>query len=76
MGDSTRARENNFTLNGSKELGVEISFPALVRICVAENDRRLAQYDQRLLRPRLVPAAMRFLLRFTEKPRDPESTLA
>jgi hypothetical protein len=70
MGDSTQAQENNFTLNGSKELGVEISFPDLVRICLAENDRRLAPYDKRLIRPRLVPAAMRFILRFARKPRD------
>jgi hypothetical protein len=56
-------------LNGSKELGVEISFPDLARICLAENDRRLAPYDQRLRRPRMVPAVMRFLLRFAGKPR-------
>ncbi len=64
MGDSTKAQENNFTLNGSKELGVEISFAGLARICLAENDRRLGVYDARLLRPRFVPAAMRLALRF------------
>ena len=69
MGDNTRAQENNFTLNGSKELGVEISFPELARICLAENDRRLAPYDPRLLRPRLVPAMIRLVLRFAGKQR-------
>jgi hypothetical protein len=69
MGDSSQGRENNFTLNGSKELGVEISFPDLARLCLAENDRRLAPYDQRLLRPRFVPAVMRFILRFAPKPK-------
>ncbi len=63
MGDNSRARENNFTLNGSKELGVEVSFAQLARICLAENDRRLAPYDARLLRPRFVPAMMRLALR-------------
>lgn len=62
MGDKSKSRENNFTLNGSKELGVEISFPELARICLAENDRRLRRYDPRLLRPRFVPAMVRLVL--------------
>jgi len=61
--DNTKAQENNFTLNGSKELGVEIAFPELAAICLAENDRRLAVYDARLIRPRFVPAMMRLALR-------------
>lgn len=61
--DNTKAQENNFTLNGSKELGVEIEFPALAAICLAENDRRLGIYDARLIRPRFVPAMMRLALR-------------
>jgi hypothetical protein len=69
MGDNTKAQENNFTLNGSKELGVEISFPDLARICLAENDQRLEPYDTRLIRPWLVPAAMRLALRFAKGPK-------
>jgi hypothetical protein len=69
MGENTKGQENNFTLNGSKELGVEVSFPVLARICLAENDRRLAPYDKRLIRPRLVPAAMRLALRFVKGPK-------
>jgi hypothetical protein len=65
--DNTKAQENNFTLNGSKELGVEVTFPELARICLAENDRRLAPYDKRLIRPRFVPACMRLALRFAGK---------
>ena len=64
MGESTKAQENNFTLNGSKELGVEIEFPELAAICLAENDRRLAVYDERLIRPKFVPGAIRLALRF------------
>lgn len=74
MGNNTRAQENNFTLNGSKELGVEVSFPELARICLAENDRRLAPYDQRLLRPRLVPGAIRLALRFFKTAKAGAST--
>lgn len=71
MGENSKAQENNFTLNGSKELGVEVSFPELARICLAENDRRLAPYDRRLLRPRMVPAAIRLALRLTKGPKTP-----
>ncbi|WP_395397037.1 ferritin-like domain-containing protein [Novosphingobium sp. BL-8A] len=70
--DNTRAQENNFTLNGSKELGVEISFPELARLCLAENDRRLSAYDKRLIRPRFVPGAIRFVLRFIKGPKAGE----
>jgi len=68
MGDSTKAQENNFTLNGSKELGVEVTFPELARICLAENDRRLSVYDPRLKQPRFVPAMIRLALKFAGKP--------
>ena len=70
MGESSKAQENNFTLNGSKELGVEVTFPQLARICLAENDRRLAPYDARLMRPRFVPAMIRIALRFVPRPRQ------
>ena len=63
MENSEKAEDNNFTLNGSKELGVEVTFPELARICLAENDRRLAPYDRRLMRPRFVPGAIRLALR-------------
>jgi hypothetical protein len=60
-----RAQDYNFTLNGSKELGVEITFPELARICLAENDKRLGPYDPRLVRPVFVPNMTRLALRFT-----------
>ena len=55
LGTNPKGDDYNFTLNGSKDLGVEVTFPQLARICLAENDRRLAPYDKRLLRPRFVP---------------------
>ncbi len=58
------AADNNFTLSGSRELGVDVSFGQLAEICLRENDRRLAPYDPRLIRPRFVPGAIRFALRF------------
>ena len=68
MESSEKAQDNNFTLNGSKELGVEVSFGELARICIAENDRRLAPYDARLIRPMFVPNTLRLALRFMKKP--------
>jgi hypothetical protein len=68
MESSGKAQDNNFTLNGSKELGVEISFGELARICLAENDRRLAPYDARLIRPLFVPNMIRLALRFISTP--------
>jgi hypothetical protein len=62
-------QDNNFTVTGSKSVGIDITPGALMAICLAENDRRLAGYDARLLRPRFVPAAVRFALRFMAKPK-------
>jgi len=67
MGTNPKGEDNNFTLNGSKELGVEVTFGELARICLAENDRRLEPYDKRLLRPRFVPGVIRLILRLTGK---------
>jgi hypothetical protein len=36
----------------------------LIALCVAENDRRLKPYDNRLKRPRLVPFIARLALKF------------
>jgi hypothetical protein len=58
-------QDNNFTLTGSKAVGaVDLSAGALIDICLEENERRLAGYDARLLRPNLVPRLMRFVRRF------------
>ncbi len=57
-------QDNNFTMTGSKSLGaVDLSAAGLIDICLAENDRRLAGYDPRLLRPKVVPRLMRYARR-------------
>ena len=68
MEKSDKAQDNNFTLNGSKDLGVEISFAGLAEVCLKENDRRLAPYDKRLIRPVFVPNMIRLALKFMRKP--------
>jgi len=42
MESSEKAQDNNFTLNGSKELGVEVSFGRAGADCIAETIGRLA----------------------------------
>jgi hypothetical protein len=48
-------QDNNFTLTGAKSVGMDIGIAELIDICLAQNNRRLNVYDQRLLRPRTVP---------------------
>jgi hypothetical protein len=60
----------NFTVTGSASVGVAVSTAELMDICLAENDRRLAGYDPRLLRPRLVPALVRLARRFMRRPQE------
>jgi hypothetical protein len=62
-------QDNNFTVTGTRELGTDISVADLMDVCLAENDRRLAPYDPRLLRPRLVPRMVRLARRFIRTPK-------
>jgi hypothetical protein len=62
--DGAPAPDNNFTLTGAKSVGMDVGLAELMDICLAENDRRLAPYDRRLLRPRFVPSMVRFARRF------------
>ena len=56
--------DNNFTVTGTKAVSdVDISVPDLMRLCLAENDRRFAGYDRRLRRPTTMPALTRLALR-------------
>jgi hypothetical protein len=53
------AQDNNFTVTGAKAVGNEINVAELMDICLAENERRMGRYDQRLLRPFAIPALTR-----------------
>ena len=53
----------NFTLTAHQELGAGVTLHRLLRTCLEENDRRMSAYDERLLRPRLVPGIARVLYR-------------
>ncbi|HVH79682.1 MAG TPA: hypothetical protein VM782_09855 [Stellaceae bacterium] len=48
---------------------VDLPLPTLIDICLAENERRMAGYDARLLRPTTIPRLVRFARRFMRAPR-------
>lgn len=55
---SAPAGDQNFMLSGAKALG-ELTVRGFADTCLAENERRFAPYDDRLPRPRAVPALVR-----------------
>jgi hypothetical protein len=59
-----KKKDKNFTATTSKALAVNLKVPDLMRLCLSENDRRMAKYDPRLLRPLLVPSLVKLALRF------------
>jgi hypothetical protein len=63
-GATATPQDNNFTVTGSSAVSdTEVSVPELMALCLAENHRRFAGYDARLLRPTTMPALTRLALR-------------
>lgn len=58
---------NNFTVNSGGSMGLDISPRNFFALCASENERRLAPFDPRLLRPRMMPMLVRFASRFMPK---------
>ncbi len=58
---------DNFTAKGHEELGADINPRELLEVCLIENDRRMARYDARLPRPKLVPRLVKIALFFMPK---------
>jgi hypothetical protein len=55
--------EGNFTLTGHESFTDSVSPRAFIQTCLRENEKRLGRYDERLLRPRLVPTIAKTLCR-------------
>ncbi len=53
--------QEGFEMGAHRDMG-DLTASEFLRLCLSENDRRLAAYDPRLLRPRLVPVAVRAAL--------------
>ncbi len=57
------SQDSNFTIKGAQAVTpVQVGILELMRLCLEENDRRLAGYDVRLCRPTTMPAIARFVL--------------
>jgi hypothetical protein len=63
MGGAAENSSDNFTLTAHQELGEDLTLHKLLGMCLHENERRMAPYDPRLRRPRLVPVLARFAYR-------------
>ena len=61
------AQDANFTMTGSGAVGIELKPRELMELCLAENDRRMAGYDPRLLRPMAVPRMARLARKLLPK---------
>jgi len=56
---------DDFTMQVPDELAAgEVTLRRLAETCLGENERRLAGYDSRLLRPQTVPRLVRSAIRF------------
>lgn len=58
------AQDANFPMNTAGSLGQTLSAGAMIDLCLAENERRMAGYDARLVRPTTVPKLARLARRF------------
>ena len=62
--------QDNFTMNAHKQFG-DITPRQFVELCLRENERRLAPYDPRLLRPEFVPTVAKAVLATLPKDKTP-----
>lgn len=67
LDDDGGVADPNFTITGTGAVGIELKPRELIELCLAENERRMAGYDARLLRPNTVPALARLAMRFLPK---------
>jgi len=63
VGAARSAGGSGFTAGGAAAVVRGLSARVFLQTCLRENARRLAAFDPRLLRPRLVPALVRIALR-------------
>jgi hypothetical protein len=62
--EGDKKKDKNFTATTSKAFAGHLKVGDLLRLCLTENDRRMAKYDARLLRPVLVPTLVKLALKF------------
>lgn len=70
------AKDDDFMMGVGESLDLPTSPREVLEICLRENERRLGPFDQRLLRPRFVPAIARTVYRFLPKGSSPQKQAA
>ena len=63
MSSGGKSSQQGFTLKSHGSFG-DFSLRSFLELCLAENERRFAPYDARLLRPTLVPSTVKLILQF------------
>lgn len=58
--------KSNFLTAGASSVSAGFSKRKFFELCLAENDRRMAGYDPRLLRPMMMPRITRLMLKFAK----------
>ncbi len=61
---------NSFTMAGHESMGIDLDALTLMDLCLAENERRMAGYDRRLLRPTVMPRLVRLARWIMRAPRS------
>jgi hypothetical protein len=64
LAKSKANKNSNMTRKGHKSLKLKLSPRQVIDVCLAENDRRMARYDTRLVQPQMVPRLARLGRRF------------
>jgi len=70
--DGLEGADANFTMNGSKALTDDMDPAVLIDICLEEDKKRMAGYDERLLRPTTMPKLARFARLFIRPKKKPK----
>lgn len=73
--ETVEGGRTGFTLASHASFG-DFSLRSFLELCLAENERRFAPYDPRLLRPQMVPRAVRTLVRVLPRPRPRQAARA
>ena len=73
MASGGKSSQQGFTLKSHGSFG-DFSLRSFLELCLAENARRFAPYDSRLLRPTLVPGSVKLLLKVLPRSRSGNGT--
>jgi hypothetical protein len=72
-GGEKKGTQDGFTLKSHSAFG-DFKLRSFLELCLRENERRLSIYDSRLMRPTLVPGAVKLLVKVLPKSRPGHGT--